>query len=440
MTSKLPILYIAIANLLWSFIPVVVYNLFNEVSTLMVIFLRFFISGIVLLVIGLLLIYYNNNFTNNKRMSLGKVLKFTQYRNESFFNLKNIIYFAILGFFGIILQIIAFFMALKTTTIAFTMIGFQISIVIIAFYEHGIRSERLDLFKILYLLILVFSIGIIIFVKNQDPVQETSYITPEGLFFVLLFSVSLTFLHIGMSREEYDEKEIKLINVNKNYKIIRLLIKLAIIFLIGIILMIPFLLIVSLIPIQSVFNSEINKFFSEFPNLFQIMVRPEVLFLIILATIVPFLLLFLSRIKWTAYNLTYSNWSSVLTVIEPIGAIFFGVLIINEYFPVEFLMIVLFLLIISILFRYAHESRNKVNALVILNKKQGVLKNLAIELLKLDGVHCVDSVLGTFDLLLNVKTNSIKDFYYLINTQIRNIEGITEIKILFINKIHKINI
>ncbi len=34
--------YIIIANLLWSFIPIVVLDLFNEISVLMVVFLRFF--------------------------------------------------------------------------------------------------------------------------------------------------------------------------------------------------------------------------------------------------------------------------------------------------------------------------------------------------------------------------------------------------------------
>ncbi len=39
--------YTIIANLLWSFIPIVVLDLFNEISVLMVVFLRFFVSGII---------------------------------------------------------------------------------------------------------------------------------------------------------------------------------------------------------------------------------------------------------------------------------------------------------------------------------------------------------------------------------------------------------
>ncbi len=440
MKSKLPIIYIAVANLLWSFIPVVVFNLFNDVSTIMVIFLRFFISGIVLFSIGVIILLYNNNYTENEKIPLKSLIKFTSFRNEAFFNMKNIFYFAIIGFFGIILQIIGYFMSLKTTSIAFTMMGFQISIILVAFYEHGVRSERLDLFKILYLLLLVVTVGIIIYVKSQTLNQTNNDFSLSGFSYLVLFSISLAFLHIGMTRESYDKREIKMINKNRIYKMIRFLFKLSFIFLIGILIMIPFLLIIYMIPIESELNIEISNFFNEFPFIFQILSRWEVIFLIIFATILPFSLLFLARVNWSAYNLTYSQWSSILTIIEPIGGIFFGILIIGEYFPSEFLIIILFLLIISILFRYAHESKNKVNAIVILNKKQGILKNLAIKLLKLDGIYSVESILGTHDLLVNIKTNSIKDLYYLIDTQIKKIEGVIDIKILFINKIHKINI
>ena len=104
-----------------------------------------------------------------------------------------------MGFFGIILQIIGYFLSLKTTSIAFTMIGFQLSIIIIAFYEHGINSEKLDLFKFLYLLILIFTIGIIMFVKLQEP--SNNEFSSLGMFYILLFTASLTFLQIGLGKE-----------------------------------------------------------------------------------------------------------------------------------------------------------------------------------------------------------------------------------------------
>ena len=181
-----------------------------------------------------------------------------------------------------------------------------------------------------------------------------------------------------------------------------------------------------------------GNFFVDLRDIYTILFRWEFIFLIVFATIIPFFLIFIASVKWSSFNLTYSQWNSILTIIEPIGAVLFGVLFINEFFPLGYLIIVIFLLVISILFRYAHETKNKVNAYILLNKKQGHFKDIHFELLKFDGVCCVDSLLGTHDILLNVKTNSIKDLYYLINTQIKTIEGISQIRILFIEKIHKI--
>ena len=177
-----------------------------------------------------------------------------------------------------------------------------------------------------------------------------------------------------MSKESYTKNEIKIINKNRIYKIIRLLFKISIIFLMGIILMFPFLIIIYMIPLPTELHVEIGNFFRELPVFWQYFSRWEISFLIIFATILPFSLLFLSRVNWSAYNLTYSQWSSILTIIEPIGGIFFGVLIVNEYFPSGYLTIVLLLLIISILLRYAHETKNKVNAIIILHKKQEGLR------------------------------------------------------------------
>ena len=140
------IFYIIAANILWSLIPVIVFGLFNEISIIMIIFLRFFVSGVILLLLAVLFVLINNKFTPNETISLKKLFKFVFSKNEGFYNMRNIAYFAILGFFGIIIQLIFFFLALKTTTISLTMIGFQFAVIVIAFYEHGAQSEKLDIF------------------------------------------------------------------------------------------------------------------------------------------------------------------------------------------------------------------------------------------------------------------------------------------------------
>ncbi len=434
------IIHLIIASILWGLVPILVYGLFAEISILMIIFLRFFISGVVFLCLSLIYIYFNNKSATDEKskIKLKDLMKSTLNKNKNFNNMYNLLYYSFLGFFGIILQIIGYFLALKTTSIAFTMIGFQLSIILIAFYEHGVNSEKLDFFKFLYLLILIFSIGIIIYVKLQE--SNTIQNPIMGIFYVILFTASLTFLQIGLGKESYTKSEIKLININQNYKMARMMFRIALIFLTGIGIMFPFLIIVDSVPVKGDLTNETTLFFNEFTYLFQILMRWEVLFLIVFSTIVPYVLFFMAEANWSPYELTYNQWIAIIAVIEPICGIFLGVLIINEYFPTEYLIIVIFLLIISILFRYAHESKNKVNAFLLIKHKFGILKDLPLKLLKFNGICCVSPLIGKFDLLLNVKTNSIKDFYYLIDTQLRSIEGITNIEILFIKNINKLDI
>jgi len=433
------IIHILIANLLWSFIPVIVLGLFKEISLVMIIFLRFFCAGIILLLISLVLVALNNRNPQNEKISFKQLLKMLGSKNKAFFNLRRILYLMILGFFGIVLQIIVYFLCLKTTSIGFTMIGFQLGIVAVAFYEHGVKSEKLDVFKVLYLIILLFCIGIIVFVKLSGPAQISNEITLLSVFYLIFYTLCLTFLQIGIGKDVYNKEEMILINKNKNYKIIRLFFKLSLIFLTGIALMFPFILVVYfLIPIKTDLSNEIGLFFTEFPVIFSILFRWEILFLIFFSTIITYVLIFIANVKWSSYNLSYSQWNTILTIIEPIGGILFGVILLGEFFPLEYLIIVIFLLALSILLRYAHESRNLVNSVLLISHKPGILEPLALKLLKLEGVYSVEALIGTFDFLLKIKTNSIKGLYYLKNIGIKNIEGIEDVKVLFIDKIYKI--
>jgi len=432
------VIHLVLANFLWSLIPVLVAGLFEDISILMVIFLRFFVSGIILFVIAIFIIIFNNRNASHEEMkiSLKKLLHFTTRNNRAFKNIRYFNYFAILGFVGIILQIIFFFLALKVTTIAFTMIGFQISIIFIAFYEHGVRAERLDLFKMLYLLILVFTTMIIMFVELQLAPKNLK-ITFRGFMYVLIFAICISFLQIGMAKDSYSSGEIKFVNINRNYKIVRMIIKLSLIFLMGIALMFPFILIAYFLPFTPDLNNETDLFFKDFIKFGDILLRWDVLFIIIFSTVIPYLLIFIAMVNWSPYSLTYSQWGSILAIVEPIGGILFGVLIINEFFPLEFLVIVLFLLTLSILLRYAHEIHNKVNAYILLTHKRGGLEKLSVKLIKLEGIRTVEVLIGDYDLKLNIKMNSIKAFYYLTN-KLRNIKEIEQMEIFFIDSISKI--
>lgn len=432
------IFYIVGANLLWSLIPVVVIGLFDDMSIFMIILFRFLVSGLVLFFMSFLLIQFNNYFTNNQNISFKTLLHFIKTENKGFYGMKNLYYHMLLGFFGVILQIIGYFFALKTTSIALTMIGFPVSIVLIAFYEHGAKAEKIDFFKVLYMLILVFSIGIIIFIKVGQPRTQSIGSPVLGIGYILLFTVCVTFLNIAINRDKYTDLELKFINQNKLYKLARLLVKLASVFITGIILMFPFMIIFLFIEVDPILTLEIHLFFKQLPLLGPFLFRWEILFLIIFSTIIPFLLIFFASVNWSPYNLTYNQWNSIITIIEPIGGILFGVLLIQESFPLIFLIIVVFLLTITILLRYAYEAKNIINAYVLIQHREGLTKDLPIKLLQINGVCCVDSLAGEYDLKLKIKTSSIKDFYDLIENKLQKFENINNIEILFINKINKL--
>ena len=423
-----------LANLLWSFIPVIVEDLFLDVSIIMVIFLRFFISGVVLLILAVIFVLINNRMTHNESISLKFLFKNLLHKNRRFFDIKNISYYLYLGFFGIILNIIFFFLTLKTTSIIFTMVGFLLSVIFIAFYEKGVNFEKFDVFKVMYIIFLFFTIIILIFVGSTGAVLKGRQVMLNGIIYLLIFSIAISFLYIVINRDAYSREEIKIINKNRNFKIPRFLIKMSSSFLIGVICMLPLSLIIYIIPIETDLTFEISTFFAQFSIIFLILGRWEIIFLIIFSTIIPYLLIFIANVNWKSENLTYSQWSSILNLIDPMGSIIFSVIFVNEYFPLELLIIVIFLLVFTFVIRYSHEVKNLVQAILLLKLEKGSFNRITLRIFKYYGVTSIYTLVGTYDLMLIIKTSSIKDFYNLINLRLKPLNDIKDIEILFINK------
>ncbi|MFW9821111.1 MAG: EamA family transporter [Candidatus Thorarchaeota archaeon] len=436
MKNKL-IINIIIANLLWGFIPVIVEELFLDISIIMVIFLRFLISGVILLILAVILVIINNKFTHNEPLPLKILFTNLVRKNRRFFDVKNILYYLYLGFFGIILNIIFFFLTLKTTSITFTMVGFLLSVIFIAFYEKGVNFEKFDVFKVLYIILLFFTIIILIFVGSTGAALSGAPVMLNGIIYLLIFSISISFLYIAINRDAYSSEEITIINKNWNYKIPRFLLKMSLSFLFGIVCMIPFVLLIQIIPFETDLTDEISNFFSQFTSISMILGRWDMIFLIIFTTIIPYLLIFIANVNWKSENLTYSQWSSILNLIDPMGSIIFSVIFVNEYFPHELLIIVIFLLVFTFLIRYSHEVKNLVQAVLLLRLKKGSTNRIALRVLKYYGINSIYALVGTHDLLLNVKISSIKDFYNLINLRLKPLEEIKDIEILYINKVEK---
>jgi hypothetical protein len=314
------------------------------------------------------------------------------------------------------------------------MVGFLLSIILIAFYEKGVNFEKFDVFKTLYLIILLFTIILLIFVGTTG-----TPIMLNGVIYLLIFSVTISFLYISINRDAYSKEEIAQINENKYYKIPRFLIKMAFSFLIGVLCMIPFVLIIYMIPIETDLTFEVAKFFEQIPQLFLVLGRWEIIFLIIFSTITPYLLVFIANVNWKPESLTYSQWSSILNLIDPMGSIIFSVIFVNEYFPIELLIIVIFLIITTVILRYSHEVKNLVQAVLLLKIRKGSMNKVVPRVFKYYGVTSTYALIGTNDLLLNVKISSIKDFYELVNVRLKPLKDIQNIEILFTNQIEKIS-
>ena len=437
---KLPSKYLSnlvIANLLWSFIPIVVMGLFSEISILTIIFLRFFISGIFLFAIAILLVFVNNHLNKENKISLKELFLNLKHKNKRFYRLRQYNYYFLIGFFGIILHILFYFLALKRTSIPFAMIGMLMTIIFISLYEKGVNYEKFDIFRILFIVMLVFSILIITFVSLQGAEKKGDPIDLLGFIYLVLYSITGSFLYISIDRDSFSKKELINININKYYKIPRALIKMAIAFISGVILLILASILIALLPFETDITQEAITFFNELRFIFVILGRWEILYLIIFATILPYLLIFLARVNWKSTVLTYSQWSSILGLIDPISTLIFSVLLVNEFFPHGYLIIVIVFLVITIVLRYAHEVRNIVHAKILLKIKKGSLKLIPIKILRFYGVREIESLIGRYDLMLHVKVNSFKDFHYLINRKLKLIDEILAIEVQFVDKIEK---
>lgn len=427
-----------IANLLWSFIPIVAKGLFNGISIITIIVLRFLTSGVVLFIIAIFIALVNNYLNKDAKIPLKEYFFNLRHKNKRLYNVRTYNYYFLIGFFGIILHIIFYFYLLLTTSIPFAMVGTLLTIIFIAFYEKGVNFEKFDIFRILFILIMSVSIIIIIYISFRGAQLIGTPIELRGFVYLILYSITGSFLYISIERDSYSKNELRNINKNKNYKIPRALLKMSISFISGVIILIPILFIILILPFETDLTQETVNFFSDLLSLNIIFFRWEILYLIIFATIIPYLLIFLANANWKTTSLTYSQWSSILGLIDPISTLIFAVLLSGEFFPQEYLIIVVIFLAIAVILRYAHEVKNAVHAYILLKITKGCLNTLPIRILKFYGIKEIYSLIGKFDLMLNVRVTSFQDFHYLINRKLKPLNEILEVEVQFVNKKEKI--
>jgi DNA-binding Lrp family transcriptional regulator len=221
------------------------------------------------------------------------------------------------------------------------------------------------------------------------------------------------------------------------YKIVRMLTKMGFMFLIAAAFVFPLTGILLLLPPNSLFQQEALRFYAQLNSLGALFLTWQGLYLIFGATVTCYLLLFAAEAYWPRSALPFDTWSSILSIVEPAGSVIFGVLIVNEQFPPVYLFIVVFLLSLSILLRYVHETSNKVLAYVALSVVPQREKQVFQDLYQIKAIQNMSSVVGDYDLVLFIQSNSIVAFNRLVSRKLISHPDIEKVKVFLIEEVIK---
>lgn len=412
--------FIIIANIFWAFIPIPVTQLLNNYSVFTIFLLRFFFSGVILLLLSVvLMLAYKRNHPD---FSMKVIWEYIRSTNSEYRNLSQLSYLVILGSIGITLQIVFYFFSFQFLGVIVTIIGFPICLILVTLFSR----ESMDLFKGIYLAVLV--IGTILVGVGRFDVDPTRLMNPEGWLSLIIFTLAMTFFMNQMVKDPLKTWETQLIIKTKNfYKILRTLVKIGILFLISSVMVFPLAGFFLLFPAASDFQLSAVSFWGQIGQLWSLSISSQGLFLIFGATVIPWVLFFIAGAYWPRSSLPFDTWGSILAILEPIGNILFAVIIIRESFPPIYMFIVILLMTLSILLRYVHETSDKVLAYVGLKLVPQAEPEVFHELFHIKDIVTIYSVVGDYDLILFVRAMNIVEFNRLIRDKLQAHPGIEEV-------------
>lgn len=429
-------------NLLWGFIPIPAIGLFSRYSLFTILVMRFLCAGILMFLVAFILALKSNK--NNPQMKqeykigLRKYLEYMKSPNSKFFNKSQLFYLALLSMFGMTFQIIFFFLALNTLGAAVSMIGFPIGILLIAIYASISGEEDVTPFKILYIALLMVVIWIFYFVYAEQAKAsgvEAGYSFFEFLY-APLYGIFLAIFYAGSEKDRYSQAELKVIRHNSNYKLIRMIFKVATIMIFTSVFTIPLVWILSFLPTSESVHTMALQFFADFPKYVSLFSDVDFYIISIGATFVPYVIYFYLEGTWQSSNLAFENWVSILGLLEPVFSLIFGVWLLKEQFmPFGFVMIII-LTIAAIIMRYIDETENKIIAIVLIKHKKVHIGDFFKNLYELRDCQSIHTALGPYDFIMEVKLSSQKRFYKLIKQKIPTIFGsaLEDLQVLFIEK------
>jgi drug/metabolite transporter (DMT)-like permease len=426
------------ANILWGFIPWPAAELFASYSLFIVVLLRFLEGGILLMVTAFIMTLYMNHKSNKERIIFG-VKNFKDYlqaKNKDFFNAPQWLYLIIIALIGFNGMIVLFFIGLKMLGAIVTSIGFLIGLFVCTIINWGLGKEGMSNFKILYLFTLIVG-AIILGLANQyqDSTGSSggtnliSALSWEGFLVTIFYGVTYAFFLVTSSTDRLTNSELHIKRIEPRYEVLRTCWKTGLIMIIAAVILIPQLWLLQLLPLPSNILLEINNFFFQLPNIGQLLFLPNTLLLTVVCTVSPFLLFYFLGVVWPKTS-SFDLWAGILSIAEPMVNMILGITVLQEPFPITWLTVVMILMGIAIIMRYLSESETQVNAVLLVKLKFNHDREAMMYAYHMSGVKTVKFLLGDWDLMIVIQSNSQKSLNFLIGTELGKMPGLDQYKLL----------
>ncbi len=458
---KKKILLLAVINILWGLIPIATQDFFAKYSLFSVVFVRFLISGLFLLILAIL-----GGKTAGISIQEYKTYLFSE--NSKFFQLPQWVYLLLIGGIGMNANIILFFWGLKEVGAIITAMGFIIALIILTFLNWGLRKEEFSGFKTMYLVILIITL-IILAAVSSVPIEEGGIsgtssnpsnnfnglfegLTYGGISLVVLYGLSLVLFIITSDTDQLSTNEFPILKKRSSYEMFRSFMKLAMIFIFSALSLLVILSIlyysmgIPNIPTDTLeVNTAIDEILLQIDQFFgdlergvwwKIPLSWNGLTLIFFTTIIPYIIYYRLAESWKEG--TFDLWAGVLQIVEPIINIIVGVTFLNENFPVEWLLVIIILLCIAIFIKYISETQAQIQAIILiklnpLNGENPLDTNEIIKrLYRIKSIRQIHSIMGEFDLMCTVSSPTKKYLNLIVQKQLNTIPRISNYQILII--------
>ncbi len=433
-TTSQKIILLSLCNLMWGFIPLPASNLFATYSTFLIIFARFvFMSIIILGFTGIFVLFQQLN-AKKRNTPIPKVKDMAKYlvsKNREFYNLPQWAYLLIVAIFGMNLMTILFFWGLKSVGAIITSIGVIFSLVVVTGVNWGLGKEEMSPFKFLYLATLIGATIILGIVSQNQPTEADRQFSWQTIGVIIAYGLALSFFVISSSRDRMGSNEFAVMRLNKDYKLTRTFMKLGFISLFASITFLPMLLFFRILPLGEEMISDIGQFFSEIHLWWKIAWSFNGAVLIFICTIIPYFMYYFLASNWPKHT-SFDLWVGVLQLIEPIINLILGVTLLDEYFPISWLIVIIFLMGIAIVTRYLSETEAQIFALFLIKVCPNEVKAARSTAYSFKAVKRVIATIGNYELMLDVQLHSSQALNKFIQKTILSLPGLIEYEMLII--------